>query len=52
MERRALVADAQVGGVLSLGRMRLAYTHGFRTPEFKNQIERDDFGALSVSWLF
>ncbi len=52
VERRALVADAQVGGVLSLGRMRLAYTHVFRTPEFKNQIERDDFGAVSVSWLF
>lgn len=52
VDRHPLVADAQVGAVLGLGRVRLAYTHVFRTPEFRNQDERDDFGALSVSWMF
>ncbi len=52
VDRRPLVADAQVGAVLGLGRLRLAYTHVFRTPEFRNQGERDDFGAVSVSWMF
>lgn len=52
VDRYVLVADAQVGAVLSLGRARLAYTHVFRTPEFKNQVEREDFGALSISWIF
>ena len=52
VDRRALVVDAQIGGVLNLGRVRLTYTHVFRTPEFKQQVERDEFGAVSASWIF
>ncbi|MFO8002911.1 lipid A deacylase LpxR family protein [Thioalkalivibrio sp.] len=52
VDREVLVGDVQVGAVLSLGRARLAYTHVIRTPEFENQVERDDFGALSLSWIF
>jgi lipid A 3-O-deacylase len=52
VDRRALVADAQIGGVLNLGRVRFTYTHVFRTPEFKQQVERDEFGAVSASWIF
>ncbi|MBS0003237.1 MAG: DUF2219 family protein [Thioalkalivibrio sp.] len=40
-----------VGAVLGPGRVRLAYTHVFLTPEFRDQGERDDFGALGVSWM-
>jgi len=52
VDRHVFVGDAQVGAVLSMGRARLAYTHVFRTPEFKDQEAREDFGALSLSWLF
>lgn len=52
VDRYVFVADAQIGAVLSLGRARLAYTHVFRTPEFKNQVGQEDFGALSLSWIF
>ncbi|MFW5452415.1 lipid A deacylase LpxR family protein [Thioalkalivibrio sulfidiphilus] len=52
VDREVFVGDAQLGAVLALGRARLAYTHVFRTPEFRNQEEREDFGALSLSWIF
>ncbi|WP_018953361.1 lipid A deacylase LpxR family protein [Thioalkalivibrio sulfidiphilus] len=52
VDRHVFVGDAQLGAVLGLGRARLAYTHVFRTPEFRNQVGRDDFGALSLSWIF
>jgi lipid A 3-O-deacylase len=52
VDRRPFVGDAQVGAVVSLGRARLAYTHVYRTRDFYDQAEREDFGALSMSWLF
>ena len=52
VDRNPLVGDAQAGAVLSLGRARLTYTHVFRSREFTDQPEREDFGAVSLSWLF
>ena len=52
VDRRLFVGDAQVGGVVSMGRARLAYTHVFRTKEFDNQVAGEDFGAVSLSWIF
>jgi hypothetical protein len=52
VDRYLFVADAQAGAVLALGRARLAYTHVLRSPEFRNQQGPEDFGALSLSWIF
>lgn len=52
VDRRPFVGDAQAGAVVGLGRARLAYTHVFRTRDFYGQAEREDFGAVSMSWLF
>jgi lipid A 3-O-deacylase len=52
VDRRPFVGDAQVGAVVGLGRARLAYTHVFRTRDFYGQADREDFGAVSMSWLF
>ncbi|WP_083908681.1 lipid A deacylase LpxR family protein [Thioalkalivibrio thiocyanodenitrificans] len=45
------VGDLQMGVALSFKRMRVAYTHVLRTREFRTQARRQNFGALSVSWL-
>lgn len=52
VDKRHLIGDAQAGAVLSLHRARVAYTHIFRTREFDGQDGREDYGALSLSWLF
>jgi lipid A 3-O-deacylase len=52
VDRNLFVGDAQVGAVVGLGRARVSYTHVFRSPEFRTQPDREDFGALSLSWMF
>ena len=41
-----------VGLAVVIGRVRIAFTHAFRTREFRGQSRSDRFGALSVSWKF
>lgn len=50
VEREPYVADFQAGLSVSAGDWRLAYTFVWRTDEFKTQGERQDFGALALSW--
>ncbi|MFZ5790979.1 MAG: lipid A deacylase LpxR family protein [Pseudomonadota bacterium] len=52
VEKEPLVGDAQVGFAVTLGSVRLAYTHVFRTQEFASQHGADKFGAVSLSLRF
>lgn len=47
-----LVGDFQAGVALIHDSWRLTYTHVVRTPEFDEQEQFDQFGALTVSWRF
>ncbi len=47
-----LVGDLQVGAAISLARVRIAFTHVFRTKEYHAQPGVDQFGAVGVSFRF
>jgi lipid A 3-O-deacylase len=46
---RRLVSELFAGFVYTQGRLRLAYTHVWRSREFEGQLEAQDYGALSAS---
>lgn len=48
--RNPYVGDFQTGFTISAGDWRLAYTFVWRTEEFATQPNRQDFGALALSW--
>ncbi len=50
--RNVLVGDAQAGVAVTIGTVRLAYTHVFRTKEFEGQQDPDSFGSFSISVRF
>lgn len=52
VDKHPLVADFQVGAVLTIGGVHLAYTHVYRTEEFDEQDRGDRFGAISLSFKF
>ena len=52
VSKERLVGDFPVGLAVVIDRVRIAFTHAFRTREFKGQSRSDRFGALSVSWKF
>jgi len=47
-----LVGDVQFGAAISFRHMRVAFTHVFRTKEYRSQPGVDQFGAVSVSFRF
>lgn len=47
-----LVGDLQFGVAVSIARVRIAFTHVFRTKEYHTQPGVDQFGAVSVSFRF
>lgn len=47
-----LVGDLQFGAAVSFRHMRVAFTHVFRTKEYRTQPGVDQFGAVSVSFRF
>ncbi|HMM76263.1 MAG TPA: lipid A deacylase LpxR family protein [Gammaproteobacteria bacterium] len=49
VNRRPLVAEAQAGLVMQLGRVQGAFTVVTRTDEFKGQDQQELFGALALS---
>lgn len=49
VDRRSLVGDAQMGFVVGNEAFRLAYTHVFRTDEFRRQEANSGFGAFSLT---
>lgn len=53
VDKYPLVLDLQAGLAISLGeRVRLSYTHLWRTKEFREQDAPDQFGTLSLSVRF
>ena len=52
VDKEPLVGGLQVGLAVTVYETRIAYTHVFRTREFKTQHEDDSYGALTVSWRF
>lgn len=53
VDKRPFVVDIQAGMAITLGeRLRLAYTHLWRSEEFEEQDAPDQFGTLSLSVRF
>ena len=52
VDKRRWVADAQVGAVMGFDNWRLALTNIFRSEEFEEQDEPDEFGSVSISYRF
>lgn len=52
VNKRHLVADAQAGFVVQFADAQIAYTYVWRTREFKTQLQRHEFGAVSLSTRF
>ncbi|RLK50157.1 hypothetical protein DFR31_0046 [Alkalispirillum mobile] len=49
VDREPWVGEAMFGAAVANQRLRLAYTHAYRTREFKGQPEDADYGSLSLS---
>lgn len=52
VDKLPFVGDFQTGLAVTFWNTRLAYTHVYRTREFKEQSEGDRFGAISLSVKF
>lgn len=52
VDKKYWVADAQVGVAFTYDVWRVAYTHVFRTKEYKTQDDAESFGAFTVSYQF
>lgn len=52
VDKKPLVGDLQAGLALIIGRARLAYTHVWRTREYRTQDAMDQFGSISLSLSF
>jgi hypothetical protein len=52
VEKIPWVGGLQAGLALTYNDMRIAYTHVFRSKEFKGQDAIDNYGAVNISWRF
>ena len=52
VDKEWLVGDVQAGFVWNNSKFRLAYSHIYRSREYKGQAESDVFGSLSISAHF
>lgn len=52
VQREPFVGDAEIGLAFSVGSARIAYTHVFRSREFRNSSDADEFGAISLSFHY
>ena len=52
VDSKTWVGDVQMGLVLTLNAVQVAYTHIYRTREFQGQESGDNFGAVSISTRF
>ena len=52
IDKERWIGDAQAGLVVTRGDFRMAYTYVYRTREFEQQEEPDQFGALAFTWRF
>jgi len=52
VSKRFFVGDAQIGAAMTIGSIRIAYTHAFMTQEYYHQKGHDMFGSFTVSARF
>ena len=52
VDKREIVADLNLGFVLSWPKFQIAYTQNYRTKEFYGQAQRDVFGSIGFSFFF
>jgi hypothetical protein len=52
VEKEVLVIDAQIGWAVAYDRARLAFSHVFRSREFKSQSDPDEYGSVSLTVAF
>jgi lipid A 3-O-deacylase len=52
VDKEIFVGDVQFGAAVTFGFARLAYTHVYRSKEFKTQKSTDEFGSVSLSVRF
>ncbi len=52
VDKEPLVGDFQAGIAVTFGDARLSYTYVFRTKEFDNQDQPDQFGSVNLSLRF
>lgn len=52
VDKYLLVADLQIGIVLTWHTTRISYTHVLRTREYKSRESNDDFGAITLTIPF
>lgn len=52
VEKEPIVVDLQTGFALLFNRFRLTYTHVFVSPEFRQQSQWDQYGALTLGVNF
>jgi len=53
VEKEDFVGDVQAGVAFSVGDYRVAYTHVFRTKEFKSQNDNiETFGGVTITMRF
>lgn len=52
VDKLPVVGDVQAGLAVTVGDVRIAYTHVLRSREFRQQNDPDSFGSLSLSMRF
>ncbi len=52
VDKKYFVGDLHLGFVLVISQFRIAFSNVFRTEEFNNQKELDEFGSITVSWAW
>lgn len=52
VDKDLFVGDLTLGAAVTFNHLRLAFTHVFRTREYKTQTSSDQFGAVSLSFRF
>ena len=52
VDKENLVGGLQAGIAFTYDDMRIAYTQVLRTKEFKQQVNNESYGAVTVSWRF
>ena len=52
MQRLPFVGDATIGAAITVEGMRLAFSHVFRTREYRTQPGGDQFGSVSLTFRF
>lgn len=52
VDKQYVVGDVQLGLSITWNPVRFGYTHVFRSEEYRGQVGGDQFGALTISFLY